>query len=480
MRLRFATGLIVVAALSSCGAEKPAAPVNIVLISIDSLRSDHIGAYGYPRPTAPTLDRLAAEGALFENVVAESSWTLPSHMTMLTGLSTLAHGVDSFAGGRLDDTRTTLAERLRDAGYQTWGIYSGPYLHPVFGFGKGFDRYEGILGETTALDREGFDLGTPEAGREVMSANSRAHRTVTSERVSKRAIELLRQRRERPFFLFLHYFDVHYDYIPPESLWRRFDPEYKGTLTAEGYRRNPAIHRDMNSEDLRHVIALYDGEILHTDGHIGSVIEALEGLGLTEETLVVVTSDHGDEFFEHGRKGHGQSLFDEVLMVPLIVRLPGRIQAGLRIREQVRHLEIGPTILSYAGIRADLEGTELGGVLAGRSSLPELDAVSTLRRNGLSLSLRMPKYKYLLHREGTSMTETLYHLTRDPREQEPVQRSEMAATAQTLELFDRLRGQLLRNEQSAIGGHSTGEVELPAEVIEQLRSLGYISQDPRE
>ncbi len=480
MRLRFATGLIAAAALSSCGAEKPAAPVNIVLISIDSLRPDHVGAYGYPRPTTPTLDRLAAEGALFENVVAESSWTLPTHMTMLTGLSTLAHGVDRFWGVRLDDTRTTLAERLRGAGYHTWGIYSGPYLHPVFGFGKGFDRYEGLLGETTALDREGFELGTPDAGREVMSANSRAHRTVTSERVSERAIELLRQRRERPFFLFLHYFDAHYDYIPPESLWRTFDPDYRGTLRAEGYRRNPAIHPGMNSEDLGHVIALYDGEILHTDGHLGSVIDALEDHGLTEETLVIVTADHGDEFFEHGRKGHGQSLFDEVLMVPLIVRLPGTIAAGLRIREQVRHLEIAPTILSYAGIQSDLEGTDLGVLLAGRGPPRELDAVSTLRRDGLWLSLRMPEYKYLLHREGSSVTETLYHLTRDPRERAPVSRSEAAASAQTLELFDRLRGQLLQREQSANGGHATGEVELPEDVIEQLRSLGYISQDPRD
>jgi arylsulfatase A-like enzyme len=473
MRLRFVTGLLAITALSGCGAEKPAAPVNVVLISIDSLRRDHIGAYGYPRPTTPALDRLAHEGALFKNVVAESSWTLPTHMTMLTGLSTLAHGLDSFAGGRLADTESTLAERLREAGYQTWGIYSGPYLHPVFGFGRGFDLYESVL-EKTALDREDFDLGKPESAREVMSANSRAHRTVTSAQVSRRATELLSEPREGPFFLFLHYFDVHYDYIPEESLWRKFDPDYTGGLTAEGFRRNDAIYPDMDARELKHILALYDGEILHTDRYVGSVLEALERQGLTENTLVVVTSDHGDEFFEHGRKGHGQSLFDEVVMVPLIVRLPGRIPAGLRVEEQVRHLDIAPTILSYAGLEADLEGEDLSFGLNSGGSFRSLDAVSTLRRNGLWLSLRKPEYKYLQNREGSNVTEVLYHLTADPREQAPVRRGEGAR----LQLFDELRDLLSLKERLAQALRDDGgDIALPAEVEEQLRALGYITEN---
>ncbi len=476
MRLRFVTGLIGITALSGCSADKKADPLNVVLISIDSLRRDHVGAYGYPKPTTPALDRLAAEGALFENVVAESSWTLPTHMTLLTGLSALAHGLDSFAGGRLADTHTTLAERLRDAGYHTWGIYSGPYLHPIFGFGKGFELYEGILPES-ALDREDFDVQNPEAAREVMSANSRAHRTVTSDEVSEKAKALLSQPRDRPFFLFLHYFDVHYDYIPDESVWRMFDPDYAGTLTAEGYRRNSDIHPDMDARELQHVLALYDGEILHTDRYIGSVIETLERQGLRENTLIVVTSDHGDEFFEHGRKGHGQSLFDEVLMVPLIVRLPGRIPAGLEVKEQVRHLDIAPTILSYAGLEADLEGEDLGAALAPGGFLPALDAVSTLRRNGLWLSLRQPDSKYLQNREGSSVTEILYDLTRDPGERAPLARDEVAAS----ERFDRLRGLLSQRERLAQAlrdeGDTSKDVALPEDIEEQLRALGYISQN---
>jgi arylsulfatase A-like enzyme len=477
MRDRVSLLLLLALASPGCHREKDRKPLSVVFISIDSLRADHLRSYGYGFETTPTLDRLASEGALFETVVAESTWTLPTHATMLTGLSSLVHGVDRFAGARLAEGLETLAERFQKAGYATRGIYSGPYLHPIFGFGRGFEEYEGVIGET-ALDGE-FDLTGPDAGREIMRANSRAHRMVTSPEISKRAVEFLEQPRDRPFFLFLHYFDVHYDYVPPEDFWRRFDPDYQGSLRAENYRRNDAIHRDMDPRELRHVLARYDGEILFTDSHIGQVIDALERKGLKDDTLVVVTSDHGEEFFEHGNKGHGQTLLDETLLVPLIVRLPGRIPPGLRIKQQVRHLDVAPTLLSLSGLAAELPGQDLEEALTRGGKVPPLGAVSVLRRSGDWLSFRENGFKYLVHRTRSGESEILYDLTRDPREREPRQAD--SSSGLSAETIQRLRKELDREERIAKALREEmvapgAGVDLPEDVLERLRALGYTSE----
>jgi arylsulfatase A-like enzyme len=474
--------LVVVGILTGCISSRDAGPVNVVFISIDSLRADHVGCYGYGRNTTPVLDTLAAQGAVFENVVAESSWTLPTHVTMLTGSSSLTHGVNGFVGSRMDRNQVTLAGRMQQAGYRTWGIYSGPYLHPVFGLGRGFDGYESVLGDT-GLDAQDFDLGRAGADRTIMAESARSHRMVTSDLVSEKAVEFIRAQAGRPFFLFLHYFDVHYDYIPPEEIWRQFDPDYDGTLTGENFRRNSEIHRDMDRRDLHHILALYDGEIYYTDRAIGKVLDGLDELGLTEDTLVVVTSDHGDEFFEHGSKGHAQTLFDEVLMVPLIMRFPGRIEEGLRIREQVRHLDIAPTLASFAGLEASPadEGRDLRSALMKGEVLPMAGAVSSLNRNGRLLSYRNPGMKYLVHRGRTEITERLFDLSTDPEEQVPLkQKSELSPDHRPkLAMISVLPEIRIKQRFSAIASRDLGppvteNPEIPSDLLDQLRSLGYI------
>ncbi len=341
---RFHVGLLALGVLAfavSCAEAPEQQPVNILLISVDSLRADHVHSYDYPRETTPTLDRLAQEGTLFENVIAESSWTLPTHITMLTGLPAQTHGVEYFSGSTLSAEYTTLAQELSERGYRTYGMFSGPYLHPIFGFGRGFDTYESAMGKTV-YDEADFDpaiLGTD--GR-VKKTNFMSHRIVTSHLITEKAIEFLGTVSDQRFFLFLHYFDVHFDYMAPEELWRKFDPDYYGTMTGENFQENKAINAHMDPRDLEHLIALYDAEILYTDREIGYLIDALDRNGLSENTLIVVTSDHGVEFFEHGNKGHYRTLFDEVLRIPMIVRLPGRVQAGVRVSEQVGHLDVLP------------------------------------------------------------------------------------------------------------------------------------------
>ncbi len=455
--------------------------VNIVFISIDSLRADHLRCYGYSRPTSPSLDRIAREGALFESVIAESSWTLPTHISMLTGLSSYVHGVEQ------DQTRLaarvpTLASRLREEGYRTKGIYSGPYLRPVFGFAEGFDEYEGVYG-MTALEEAIAELDSTESQNALREADALSHRTVTSPAITEKAIDFISRDRDAPFFLFLHYFDVHYDYIPPEPLWREFDPDYDGELSGDNFRKDPAIHPDMSSEDLEHLIALYDAEILFTDQYIGQLLDALDRNGLGERTLLVVTADHGEEFFEHGNKGHRFTLHDEVLKVPLLLRQPGRVPAGLRVREQVQHVDFMPTILSLLDITLETTVSGMGvahlldssGGEAPRTAISRL----VLPNDNVSVSARTKTYKYLVNQESDRRREVLYDLVRDPGEQEPVTLRLVRGT-KSLSALDGFRKTLMDAElrevdvREAHGGARNERVEVPDDVEEQLRSLGYV------
>ena len=489
-RLAVATALTLALLSFGCADRSTEDGVNLVLISIDCLRADHVHSYGYPRRTTPTLDRLAREGALFENVVAESSWTLPTHITMLTGLPTLAHGVDYFSGARLQDGHPTLAELLKPEGYTTWGIYSGPYLHPVFGFDRGFDRYEGVIGPTV-YDDEDFDLSDPDIDKKIRATNLMSHRLLSSPTITEKAIEFIDDAKGKRFFLFLHYFDVHYDYIPPEEFWRKFDPDYEGTINGSNYEKNRAIHAGMNRRDREHIIALYDGEILFTDQHIGYLVDAIDRNGLGESTLIMVTSDHGEEFFEHGHKGHARTLYDEVLLVPLIMRLPSRIEPGTRITEQVRQLDIMPTLLSFAGVSApdmgsqSVHGVDLRGVLEGGGSSARLPgALSSLRRNGHWVSHRTPEVKYIVNLKDQVATGEMYDLEKDPRERRPhLWRQDDAESGAGTTEFQNLARLLELEQQEDLEARSSEgapersrdeALELPDEVREQLESLGYL------
>jgi arylsulfatase A-like enzyme len=460
----------------ACGAgERAREPVNVVLISIDSLRADHLHSYGYGPETSPNIDRLAAESVLFENVIADSSWTLPAHASLFTGLTSRVHRV-SFDGHRLDPQRTTLAEVLSGAGYRTRGLWSGPYLHPIFGFDQGFGPgdYQGVIGPSAYDDPEAFAARDPrDAARLRRELNQDSHRTVTSPALTREALAFLEQTHDGPFFLFLHYFDVHYDYVPPEEIWRRFDPDYRGDLTAVPFSNDRRIHREMPERELQHLRALYDGEIFFTDHYVGRLLEALDRLGLADDTLVVLSSDHGEEFFEHGGKGHRKNLFDEVLKIPLLMRLPDRAGAGLRIASQVALIDVMPTLL-------DLLGLPIPAEVQGRSLVPELrgdagESGEVLARLVLpgtlsSVALRTPEWK-LVVRDGTEPPQ-LYDLLSDPREAQPLSgdahAARLAEARARLSRFEAAEQQLAERLPA-----SNVEIELPSELREALEQLGY-------
>ncbi len=255
--------------------------------------------------------------------------------------------------------------------------------------------------------------------------------------------------------------------------------------------RNSAIHPKMNRRDLLHLLALYDAEILFTDQHIGRLLEALDSNGLKERTLVVVTSDHGDEFFEHGGKGHRRTLFDEQLKVPLLIRMPERVPAGLRVSSQVRHIDLMPTILSLLGLPLEtpVSGTSVtgmlersNGMLEGSKENPGPTAVSRLVNEHKDwIAVRTNDRKYLVVYGDERRNELLYDLASDPRELKPI--------ASRVVAFSRGEGPIeldgfmstltrLQSKESTLreahGGATPEKVDLPDDVVKRLRSLGYI------
>jgi arylsulfatase A-like enzyme len=453
----------------ACGGESPELPPaprpDIVLVSIDSLRPDHLGCYGYPRDTSPTIDRLASEGARFLQAVSTTSWTLPAHAALFTGLYDESHGLLR-DGLRLSDEHVTLAEVLRGAGYHTAGFFGGPYLHPVFGLDQGFDTWQ------SSMTRLPDDASEAEVRAEAIAGRETAQADVTGPRLLREFRRWLGGLAERPFFLFLHLWDVHYDYIPPSPFSELFDPDYEGSLSGAGFARNPAIHAGMPRRDLEHLIALYDGEIRFTDDVLAEILGELDARDRLARTLVVVTADHGEEFFEHGGKAHRRTLFDEVVRVPLVLRWPDRIAAGQVIEDQVRLVDVMPTLLSLAGVPrpAETQGRDLSPLLAGRG-LPPAAALLSLHRARRDLrALRTSQSKVVLDGKGRS---TFFDLARDPREQVPGPEDGRALTAR-LALAHELEQALAF--RGGLGARGATRVSLDREMRERLEALGYLTE----
>jgi arylsulfatase A-like enzyme len=398
--LRAAGVALVLAATALSARGLAATRYNVLLVSIDSLRRDAVGSYGahpaYAGDAAPSpsLDRFASSGVRFEDAYAPSPWTLPSHVTLMTGRSPVVHQVETDLS-TMRPGETTLAEILRGRGYRTAGVFSGPYLQPHWGFGRGFERYRAAYGDAVAsamheiesIDREiarADEAGEHAAADELRWSRRKAyehvrevsHQDVGSDRVTAAALEDLDDLigSGAPWLLFVHYFDVHYDYVPPPPFDVRFDPQYAGSITGRGFLSNPAIAeqdpkqldafiRHVSDRDLAHLRALYAGEVAWVDQHVGRLLARLDATKAGRTTLVIVLSDHGDEFFEHGGIGHRRNLNEEVLRIPLIVRLSDVLPAGRVVRGLASLGDVAPTVLELLGV-APLPG------MTGRSLMP--------------------------------------------------------------------------------------------------------------
>lgn len=452
---------------TTCGGA-PARKLNVVLVSIDTLRPDHLGCHGYHRDTSPNLDRLAAEGVRFTQHVSSAPWTLPAHAALFTAVPDSVHGVVDPIATSLAEGFTTLAERLKAAGYATGGVFAGPYLHPAFGLGQGFDRYVDrgkYLGDTPLDERHAWSMDEA-----VMRAS---HHGVTNEDVYASAREMLEAHAgAAPFFLFVHLWDVHFDFTPPPPYDRMFDPDYDGPVTGKDFFFDPAIQAAMPARDREHLVALYDGEIRWTDEVLGRLIADLARLGVAEDTLVVVTSDHGTELFDHGGKGHRTTLYDEQIRVPLILWAPGRLAPRI-VDTQTRSIDVAPTILALVDV-APPEGW-LGESLAqlARGAPLTFDnvAVSELMSVGRELrAVRTPEAKLVM--QTATGAAAWWDLARDPRERVPREVGGDPRGQGLMTVYARAVAALSAAVAARPAG--PGAPELPEAILRSLAANGYV------
>ncbi len=294
--------------------------LNVIVIVIDTFGSEHAGGFHNPGlDHTPALDRLAQRGVVFRSAFAPAPWTQPSVASLFTSLMPSQHGVKSF-GDHLPEDVETLAAQLKARGFKTGAVISNQGLVSPFGFASGFDWYD--------------------------QSSAKGHEAITSNDVTDTAISWVDRNRDSRFFLFAHYFDPHYQYHqhPEHDLSSGYDGPLRTGMSIRELRDR---RTEMSRDDIDFLIALHREEIAYTDGQVGRLLDHLAATGLEERTLVVLTSDHGEEFMRHGWIGHTRTLYDELMRVPLIVSLPGAIAPGVS-DAPVSILDILPTILELS------------------------------------------------------------------------------------------------------------------------------------
>jgi arylsulfatase A-like enzyme len=440
---------------------------NVMLIVIDTLCADHLGCYGYSRNTSPNVDMLAKEGVLFENAFAQVPWTLPSIMSIMTSLYPSVHELDlpANSGRKLDEERKTLAEYLNEKGYRT-GAFVGAGGNVSANFhSQGFDFYDD---EISYSSRYNYLILLNMIGRGLGFYSSRL-----ADSTADLASYWLDRNEHKPFFLFVHCFDPHDPYGSPEPFTKMYSNNYKGTIKPGACGEDlHFVTLNMNQDDIDFVVALYDGEISFFDDQVGKLIKKLKDLGLMENTLIVLTSDHGEEFWEHGGVEHGRVNYDESIQVPLIIRHPSFEHK--RVDTQAQLIDIMPTILDYLNIPIDGEaqGVSLFPLLKGHG-IKELPAFSETKLPGPKpLAIRTRNYKFIINTEDGS--EELYDLLKDPGELNNI-------INDNVEIADKLRQDLLEwkknclEKQTSFKKTSSGQnMPLDEKTLQQLKSLGYI------
>lgn len=327
----------------------PAAPgaPNVLIIVVDTLRADQLSLYGYKRKTSPHLERIAQDSVVFENALATSPWTLPSHASMLTGLYPTEHGAEKFPLGR---RHPVVSEVLQARGYRT-GAFSANTLFfaRAQGFGRGFIHFSDYFqnfpdaASRTMLGKYLFKFVLRRLGQSTEIIGRQL-----AEEINEKALAWVGNDRSRPFFAVLNYMDTHIPYDPPAPYANAFsnkkNPGGKFNIEIENFPM-----RDMPADVVPDGIAAYDGATLYVDAQIGRLLGELEKQELAENTIVIITSDHGEMLGEHGDFGHAHSMWAPTLYVPLIMRWPGKIPAGKRVATQVSLASLPATVMSLLG-----------------------------------------------------------------------------------------------------------------------------------
>jgi arylsulfatase A-like enzyme len=340
-------------ALSQLPASQPGAP-NVLLIVVDTLRADHLSGYGYARPTSPNIDRLAGNGLLFKNAVSASSWTLPSHGSMLTGLYPHSHGAE--AEGNLGTGFRTLSEALAADGYRTAAFSANALTFSRRrGFGRGFIHFEDDFQNLPSMSRETFFGFRLEERLCQLHLLYDMPGRIRAEQINRSALRWI-DASHAPFFIVLNYLDVHDPYLPPDPYLHRYTNVRRPN---KWYSEHWESFEHLTREEIGVEMDAYDGAINYVDVNIANLLTELQQRGLGKNTLIVITSDHGEAFGDHGLMNHGNSLYRELTHVPLIFWEPGRIPEGRVVAEPISLTSLSATVLDLVGSKQSLPGIPL-------------------------------------------------------------------------------------------------------------------------
>jgi arylsulfatase A-like enzyme len=442
--------------------------MNIVLISLDTVRPDYLGCFGYPKDTSPNIDRFAEDAVLFLNAYSTASWTLPAHISLMTSLNCLHHQV-YYPYEKMDAENFTFSEILRGRDFYTAAFTGGGFLSSTYGFAKGFDEYQ-----------------------ELRSHNKEAIRSDEAEYLARQSVDFITKNKGKRFFLFLHTYQPHDPYNNPSPTGKKFlpdDPKWREVSLVDLFKKTGRFNHSFSDKEKRNIAALYEGEIGYTDEvYVKPVIARLKQLKIYDKTMIILLSDHGEEFYDHEAYLHDHSLYEEAIKIPLIIKFPYSRNKGKKIKNIVRITDVLPTILEEANIAADIYKFD------GESLLPIIKGIEKKNRNFLcDLALRglkAPKiitmnrgnFKFILNEKVASpyvkkVVEAfadfkieLYDLEKDPRE---------TVNLAKQKLYHKMCVDFLKEIQAIYKdarrkSEKKNKVIMDKSLIEKLKALGYI------
>jgi len=446
------SGLYLTACSRGTGGSSENCEAQVVLVVIDTLRADRLGCYGNAAGLTPNIDALAGEGVLFSRAFSHAPWTLPSFASVLTSTYPAQH----LAGGAVPNFQKlradvkTVGECFQEAGAKTAAVVNVDFVTATFGMDRGFDQLDFVRNEGNHLTR---------VARDTTDA----------------ALSWLEKMKSGPFFLMVHYFDPHLVFEPPAAFRRRFamEQDKQGNDPVFGTRQEIMAFRrgelTLDAGTIERLEALYNGEVAYTDEQLGRLMQGLETMGL-EDAVVVVTSDHGEEFHDHGNFEHGHTLYDELIHVPLLIRWPGCIPAGLEVDSQVRHIDLAPTLLRLAGLEPPeaFEGFDLAPLWTSEGGGENRDRPVFSEGNFWGpprFSRRAGRYKTIAHVSDRRIE--IFDLEADPQELNDLSMSDKELKRRlTDDLF------LARQGMRIEAGDATSANLTPAQ-LERLKALGY-------
>lgn len=460
---------------------------NIILIVLDTLRPDHLSCYGYPKPTSPNLDRIAAEGAVFEQAYSTAPWTLPSHASMFTGTFVSRHGLDT-GQEKLAEHFVTLAEFLQRAGYFTASFSSNIWVSEFTGLARGFEYFRNAK-EIPYQSVKQLSL-YQKVVKEIYLRYFFKRYDYGAREINGMLKEFFRRRWQpaRPFFVFVNYLETHLQYRPPRKFRNLFLDEMQRRRAKHVNQNAPRFNADMVSmtdEDFEVLRALYDAEIRYVDHRLGQFISMLRDLKILDDTLLIITSDHGENLGEHGLMDHQYSLHDTLIHIPLIVRFPEAFAGGSRIDAPVQTTDFLPTVSELLDAEPDAlpseqrQGESFLNLSTKRKERdvfaeylnPRVEVLERLAPGGdwsafnaKLRAIRTARFKFIQSSDGQ---DKLYDLTVDPQENNNLV-AQLPAMADTL-------GQKLTDWQKSLNKNTErSQFEITGDVRRVLEGLGYI------